>query len=94
MAVVKPSPNRELIRVTVIGALSVFELGSDIELDIVKRYRYAGEDREKLKTVKHPYNLNMSRSSSGVPHVTLRSYSGGYEPVKADTEVAVFRVIK
>lgn len=84
---------RELIRVTYMGALTAFDLGSDIEIDVIKRYRYAGELREKLRSLSRPYRVVHNRTGVGEPAVSIACVGQSMEVFKADAEAAVYRVI-
>lgn len=44
----------EPIKTGYVGNLGSGDIGADIRIDVVHKYRYRGEDREKIKSFWHP----------------------------------------
>lgn len=83
----------KLLRTKYAAELAVVDLGADITLRWVKRYRYRGEQREKVIEMSRPYSLgavNIYTSQITLTYDTSSGYYASTALLPLDAKIAVF----
>ena len=88
------SENEEIITVKTAAELSALDMGFDITLRYIKKYKYKGEQREKLTEIKSPKGLalRLHNNKLRVYHLSDKysSYNAQYNYETYDINTYVF----
>lgn len=94
---------KEELRTTKYAAeLNILDLGADVILKYIKKYKYRGEQREKVVPMYRPNHINHSVVlPAGSAYVSVRhakkpthTYSSDWEYLPLDATIAIYDLVK